>query len=474
MITKVFWTVVAVDCVAAFLLRRLFQTGGHGLLVAMYLAVLAGILVTILVFPLLRSEGLRVAAFIVLLIPSAPLTFFSAAAAVRSVQTERQFSGSAYFSGPAFELAEAMVRCDPVLVKQRIPAAGDLNQPHRGGTSLWQFGVLQAENNDQSIEMLRALVAGGADPKRGRSAHSLLHAAARGPRLTQFLLEAGENPNLLDHEHRPLWWATMQAGEDESATELLSMMLDHGADLTLRAPDGRGPVGYAVGKRCWYAAALLIEHGADWKQEKLPGAPVPELMEWEILRRDEYPLPVPQKLRKVVAGLKGEPLVSPAARARSDGEIRIPDLLRYNSFEKLEETRAGVSRLAQQPNWVRRVMAFFEEGNTLQRHQAALILSLKPEALPEDVQERCWSVVREQVDWYSQNVASAPSESHGWLLRQTSVIATGLASIPGPVRERHRADFTGLRDRIEECRRANDPAASKLADLKKVDWTDAP
>jgi hypothetical protein len=58
----------------------------------------------------------------------------------------------------------------------------------------------------------------------------------------------------------------------------------------------------------------------------------------------------------------------------------------------------------------------------------------------------------------------------GWLLKETAVIAVGLASIPGPVRERHRADFTGLRDRIEQCRKANDPDASNLADLKKADW----
>ena len=45
-----------------------------------------------------------------------------------------------------------------------------------------------------------------------------------------------------------------------------------------------------------------------------------------------------------------------------------------------------------------------------------------------------------------------------------------MASIPGPVRERHRAEFTGLRDRIETCKKTNDPAAGSLADLRKADW----
>ena len=85
------------------------------------------------------------------------------------------------------------------------------------------------------------------------------------------------------------------------------------------------------------------------------------------------------------------------------------------------------------------------------------------EALPEDVQERCWTVLREQVAWFERS----PS---GWLLKETAVIAVGLASAPGPVRERHRADFIGLRDHIEKLRKANDPAAGQLADLRKADW----
>ncbi len=473
MITKVFWTVVALDGIAAVVLWKLFESErgmGQGLLVVAYLVVVAAIVITGCAFPLLRSDGLRIAAFIVLLLPSAPLVFSAIAAATKTVREQREFSGSAYFRGPALELAQAMVKHDNGLVKQLIPAAGDLNQPQGGGATLWQFGVLQADNRDESIDMLQALLSAGADPKRDASADSLEHAASTGPRLTEFLLEAGASPNVLNHEHRPLWWRNMDPGEDDTATEILRMMLDHGADLSLREPGGRGPVGYAVGNRYWYDACLLIERGADWKQDKLRGWSVPELLEWEILRRDEYSIPVPEKLMKVLTDLKGEPIVIPAARARAAGDIRVPDLLRETSFDKLEQTRAALSRLAQQPDWVRRVVAFFEEGDGTERNHVALLLSLKPEALPEDVQERCWTVLREQIAWYDRSAASYPKERKGWLLKETAVIAVGLASIPSPVRERHRADFTALRDRIEECRKANDPDASKLADLKKADW----
>jgi hypothetical protein len=469
-LTKIFWTVVILDAIAAVVIWKLFEGGTNGLLVLAFLIVLAAIVIPTCIFPLLRSEGLRITAFVFLMLPSAPLLFTSVAAAVNTVREQRQFSGSAYFQGPALDLAQAMVKRDPVSVKQLIPAAGDLNQPHGRGITLWQFGVLQADNTEESIDMLRSLIAAGADPKRDASSDTLEHATAVGPRLTQFLLDSGANPNVLDHDHRPVWWRTMDRGDDDSATELLTLMLNHAADLSLRA-DGRGPVGQAIASRYWYVACLLIERGADWKQEKPRGESVPQLLDWEILRREEYTLPVPEKLRKVLAEIKGEPLIIPPAPARSAGDIRIPDLLHDTSFDKLDQARASLSRLAEQrPDWVRRVVAFFEEGDGTQRNQVALLLSLKPEALPEDVQERCWTVLREQIAWYDRSAASYPNESKGWLLKDTGVIATGLASIPGPVRDRHKSDFIALRDRIEERRKAKDPDASKLADLKNADW----
>src|SRR4051794_38513359 len=132
MLTKVFWTVVTLDGIAAIVLWKLFERGTHGLLVAVYLVVLTAIVIPTCTFPLLRSEGLRIAAFVVLLLPSAPLLYSSVAAVVKTVREEGQFSGSASFHGPALELARGMVKRDAGLVKQLIPAAGDLNQPQGG------------------------------------------------------------------------------------------------------------------------------------------------------------------------------------------------------------------------------------------------------------------------------------------------------------------------------------------------------
>jgi hypothetical protein len=103
MLTKVFWTLVALDGIAAVVLWKLFERGTHGLLILSYLIVVAAVLMTTCVFPLLRSDALRITAFVVPLLPSVPLLFSAITAAVKSVQEQRQFSGSAYFDGPPLE-----------------------------------------------------------------------------------------------------------------------------------------------------------------------------------------------------------------------------------------------------------------------------------------------------------------------------------------------------------------------------------
>jgi hypothetical protein len=473
MIAKIFWPLVTLDALAALVLWKVVEGPTHGLIILGYTIILTVIVITACLFPVFRSDGWRMAALICLLVSSAPVLFSSVSVVISTYQRQARSSGTAFFDGPALALAQAVVRQDAELVKQLIPTAGDLNQPQGRGLSIWQFSVMETRETDCSIDVLRALIAAGADPKRDTSADSLSHALAIGPQLTRFLLEAGLSPNVLDHERRPVWWETIVQGEDEESTARLRMMLEHGADLNLRAPDGQGPIGKAAAGRNWYAVCLIIEASADWKKENLSGPPLPDRLESEIIRRNEYPLPVPEKLTKVLALLKGKPVVLPAPRSRTASDISVPDILHQASLDKLDATRANVALLSQQPDWVRRVTAFYDEGDTMRRNQVALLLSLKPDALPENAQELCWQILREQVAWYDQSAASLPNERKGWLLKETAVIAVGVASIPGTVRDRHRAEFTGLRDRIEKCRREKDPDAASLPDLNQADWMTA-
>ena len=103
----------------------------------------------------------------------------------------------------------------------------------------------------------------------------------------------------------------------------------------------------------------------------------------------------------------------PVPRSIAEGRTPNSRSLAPDQSDKLEQTRAALSRLAQQPDWVRRVVAFFEEGDGTQRNQVALLLSLKPEAPPEDVQERCWTVLREQADWYDRKCRQLSEGTQG-------------------------------------------------------------
>lgn len=80
---------VALDAVAAVILKVEFAGGPHGqfdgLLVAFYLAVLAAIAVMSGLFLLLPAGGWRVAAFILLLFPSASLVLWSAVSVVNRI-----------------------------------------------------------------------------------------------------------------------------------------------------------------------------------------------------------------------------------------------------------------------------------------------------------------------------------------------------------------------------------------------------
>src|SRR5262249_18211860 len=152
------------------------------------------------------------------------------------------------------------------------------------GTTLLQFGILQADDSDRSLEMVRSLLSAGGDPKRDTIPLSLEHAIVTGPRLTKLLLDAGANPNVLGGEHRPVWWSAI-ASSGPADLEILTLFLEHGADVQWRDQTGRGPVAVAVNGRRWSAASLLIEHGAGWKQEQMAAeATLPQLLAWEITR----------------------------------------------------------------------------------------------------------------------------------------------------------------------------------------------
>ena len=122
-----------------------------------------------------------------------------------------------------------------------------------------------------------------------------------------------------------------------------------------------------------------------------------------------------------------------------------------------------LARLEKHPGWVRQVTRALDH----QEWHAAILLSLKPSALNENLQERLWNIA------LSHFARSRPIRDNGenWMPSDFSGIAQivyGLASIPGPVRERHRADFLAVEDFVDFYRtRARKPAIPNFPILKK-------
>ena len=207
--------------------------------------------------------------------------------------------GADYFSRPAQrQLANAIYDRDVERAKQLIPAAGDLNKPYKKDETLFRFAITNVDDSDSSLELIRAMLAAGANPNYPPS-EPLYFAISSGPRMTKLFLEAGADPNALESADRPVWWSVLTASKDEDLTTL-RLLLDHGADVKKRDREG-GPVAWAAHHKSWRALWLLIERGADWKDEKEFGATVQYMLANELNYREHSHMAVPEELRKALA-----------------------------------------------------------------------------------------------------------------------------------------------------------------------------
>lgn len=179
------------------------------------------------------------------------------------------------FRGPQRELAHAILDRDLARVRQLLPAAGELNKIY-GADTLLNFAVGNA-NRDQDVEIVKALLDAGADPNYPPDASPLSKAdSGNQPAMYELLLSAGANPNVINSEGQPIWWASINR-QFGFRIEILRSLLDHGADLALRDSES-GPIGYAAQQSQWPAVLLLMERGASWKDDRRDGKSLAEMV----------------------------------------------------------------------------------------------------------------------------------------------------------------------------------------------------
>jgi hypothetical protein len=132
-----------------------------------------------------------------------------------------------------------------------------------------------------------------------------------------------------------------------------------------------------------------------------------------------------------------------------------------------EDKQDILARLDKHPGWERKAARALERTGGL---TAAFLVTLRPAELSEDVQERCW---KEAVDSFAR-ARFFRDRGENWMPQEFVPIAPivqGLASIPGPVRDRHRADFIAIQDFVNFYRvETPERRYPELPDLKQVDW----
>jgi hypothetical protein len=148
---------------------------------------------------------------------------------------------------------------------------------------------------------VKAALDAGANPNHDASGGSspLIIAISTSPALTELLLKAGANPNRIDSSGRPDWWEVLYF-DTPDAFATLTLLLDHGADLTKRDTNN-GPVGWAAYQRNWRAVWLMIERGAAWKGENAMDEPVPRTLERDQENRRGSGQEVPPEMEKIRA-----------------------------------------------------------------------------------------------------------------------------------------------------------------------------
>jgi hypothetical protein len=308
MITRVFWTVFALEAIAYVILliwiARAPRSGPEGPVGGIVLLFPPVILVAVGATGYFsKSDPTKLVCTGILVLPLVQLVLGPLYTKFTDYRVNRSLAGDDTFRKPAQrDLAHAIRAHDAAAAKSLIPGAGNLNTLYEGETLL-RFAVSNVDpQNPASKEIVKALLDAGADPNiPSFSTFPLTMAFFAGPDVTGLLLNAGADPNLLDSAGRPLWWDAISPTA-EPDLQNLKILLEHGADVTKRDSES-GPVGYAADRKCWRAMWLLIERGAEWKDEKRYGQSVLNMLLYDLQYREGSHSDVPEEMRKALAKL---------------------------------------------------------------------------------------------------------------------------------------------------------------------------
>ncbi len=126
-----------------------------------------------------------------------------------------------------------------------------------------------------------------------------------------------------------------------------------------------------------------------------------------------------------------------------------------NPLNEPAQLQAVFEQLYARPNWAEETAKLLDEGGTSSERTwstrwlfASFALCRNPSALNDELRERCWIAARSLTGWMDRDLTDHQSASSADAVTLRAAVI-GLAGIPGPVRERHRADFDAAREVLQ-------------------------
>lgn len=212
--------------------------------------------------PLGRGVGLLLAAA-----PALLILWFRGSAALDLRQNMNSDGEVAHFrAGPLREIADAIKTNDTATVARLVPTV-DVNKRGFMDVTLLMLALRQLEQAPKDLTILRLLLKSGANPNLVASGELPLEVAVQqskgaGAEPVVMLLKAGANPNTKDQFGTPVFFAGTYIS---TPVDVLTALLDNGADITIRNRDGLTIVFDAALANNWKAVLLLLERGVDYK-----------------------------------------------------------------------------------------------------------------------------------------------------------------------------------------------------------------
>jgi len=266
-LTPIFWAAVALDLALFLILVVLGVAGGGGRdggreMSLIFFVIIPAIIIggAVLLFLNTESSFWRVVALIIVVGPGLIIAGTRLRSASIDYQVHQNSLGRGYFSGRDLKRAGAAVVQRDVATLGSLDKRVDVNTKGRHGMTLMELAVSQAfdtsarANGSTPLDVIRALLAKGADPNEGLETATTLPDTI----VLATLLDAGAKPGFAtDRDPIAFRWLNVMPPANFVA------LLDHGMDVNLSDASGKPLIVAAAESDRWNFVLLLMDRGAD-------------------------------------------------------------------------------------------------------------------------------------------------------------------------------------------------------------------